>query len=392
MIGVIADDLSGAAEIGAVAWDHGLSARLMGADQKAPVADVLCVNTDSRSLTVEGARQRVARAVDFLSRCGVDWTYKKVDSVLRGHVVEEVRCLQEKLGLRHALIVPANPSKGRCIQDGQYTVDGVPLHETGFARDPEYPRTTSDVAALLGAVGEVCVASCESTERTNRAGMVVGEAASPEDVQCWANRRCEFGLVGGGAEFFEALIRRETGMRSATRTETGWERQTGAELFVCGSISQSTLHFIEEQTRAGVRVLEVPDNRPGGAADPMAARLPEVTSVLASGHRLILTTPRQQLTDRDRALDAARLLVDVAREVLRNVMVPHIYVEGGATATLLLEAMQWRDPLIEGQLAPGVVVLRVASGPDQFVIVKPGSYPWPAALRCPLPKGECHAH
>jgi hypothetical protein len=42
--------------------------------------------------------------------------------------------------------------------------------------------------------------------------------------------------------------------------------------------------------------------------------------------------------------------------------------------------MGWTDFDIEGEFAPGVVSMRVASGSAPRIIVKPGSYRWPDAV------------
>src|SRR5690606_17625476 len=99
MIGVIADDLSGAAEIGAVGLRHGLSAEIVVGGQPSGHADIVCVDTDSRSRTSEEAAQRVTAAARLLKDAGADWIYKKVDSVLRGHVVVEIDALMAALGV-----------------------------------------------------------------------------------------------------------------------------------------------------------------------------------------------------------------------------------------------------------------------------------------------------
>ena len=65
--------------------------------------------------------------------------FKKVDSVLRGPVAAEIEAALDGLGLDRAVLVPANPSRGRIIRDGAYFMDGVPLDETEFADDPMHP-------------------------------------------------------------------------------------------------------------------------------------------------------------------------------------------------------------------------------------------------------------
>src|SRR6185369_4965941 len=124
MIGVIADDLTGAAELGAVGWRHGLNAEVIVSGEISESVDVVCVDTDSRSCRPEEAGRRAAMAAAKLRQAGARWIYKKVDSVLRGQVTAEVEAIMKELGVNRALLAPANPSLGRVIQEGRYFVRG----------------------------------------------------------------------------------------------------------------------------------------------------------------------------------------------------------------------------------------------------------------------------
>ena len=68
MILVLADDLSGAAELGAVAHEHGLSAEVQTAFDPSATADVLLVDLDTRLATAEEAAARVAPLLSALPR------------------------------------------------------------------------------------------------------------------------------------------------------------------------------------------------------------------------------------------------------------------------------------------------------------------------------------
>src|SRR3954471_8394078 len=124
MIGVIADDLTGAAEIGAVGLRHGLRTEIIVTGKPSGKADLLCVDTHSRSLSAREASQRVAKATRQLSAAGVQWIYKKTDSVLRGQVTAEIETILKELEFQRALFLPANPSLGRTIRDGKYFFQG----------------------------------------------------------------------------------------------------------------------------------------------------------------------------------------------------------------------------------------------------------------------------
>ena len=55
MIGVIADDLTGAAELGAVGLRHGMHPEVVVEGKAGKEADLICVDTDSRSCSPKEA-------------------------------------------------------------------------------------------------------------------------------------------------------------------------------------------------------------------------------------------------------------------------------------------------------------------------------------------------
>ncbi|MEW5957849.1 MAG: four-carbon acid sugar kinase family protein, partial [Chloroflexota bacterium] len=120
MIVVLADDLTGAAEIGGIAFRYGLAAEIQTVFDPAAGADLIAVDTDTRGYSAGEAAPRVAAVAEQCRRAGVEQVFKKVDSVLRGPVLAELATLLETLGRERALLAPANPSLGRTIEQGQY--------------------------------------------------------------------------------------------------------------------------------------------------------------------------------------------------------------------------------------------------------------------------------
>src|ERR1051325_2475639 len=206
MIGVISDDLTGAAELGAVGLRYGLSAEIAVGGGTGGKAELVCMDTSSRSCSPEEAAKRTAAAAQSLKAGGAAWIYKKVDSVLRGHVVAEVEAAMKELGLNLALLVPANPLLGRVIRDGRYYVRGKPIHETEFAQDPEYPRESASVKELLGAPGSYRVQLLKWPAAIPESGIAVGEEGAALDLQRWAASHNARTLAAGGAEFFASLL------------------------------------------------------------------------------------------------------------------------------------------------------------------------------------------
>jgi len=201
MIGIIADDFTGAAEIGALVLRHGLRAEVVIAGEPSGGADLVCLDTDSRSCDPSEAAQRAARAALMLRDCGAEWVYKKTDSVLRGNVTPEIEAIVKALGLSGALLIPANPSLGRTIVNGQYFVRGQLIHETEFARDPQHPRSSPNVLELLHDPSALPISVGKSGAPLPEGGIVIGEVASSEDILNWAARSNEHWLMAGGRSF-----------------------------------------------------------------------------------------------------------------------------------------------------------------------------------------------
>jgi uncharacterized protein YgbK (DUF1537 family) len=376
MIGVIADDLTGAAEIGAVGLRYGLRAEVVLAGESAGDADLVCLDTDSRSCEPLEAGQRATKAARMLQDCGADWIYKKTDSVLRGNVTPELEAIVTELGLDGALLVPANPSLGRTIVGGQYFVRGQLIHHTEFARDPRHPRSSPNVLYLLDKPLDMPISVGKPGALLPERGIVVGEVASAEDVRSWATRRNDRWLMAGGAEFFGALLKPSPPISQS-------RNPPGNELFVCGSASESTRTFVTGQARHGVPVFSLPDKLAvGNTFDPaeVSALASRVVSTFQETPRVILWVGLPPVNDFSLAGLLAKHLVRVAEAVLWNAGVGHVFAEGGATAVELARIMGWHRLAVKQELAPGVVTLSVIGGNSKLLTIKPGSYPWPESL------------
>src|SRR4051795_5587820 len=141
MVGVVADDLTGAADGGVQLARAGY--RTAVAFHGAPIArdgsglDALVLDTDSRALATDSARARVRDAARAVAAAPI--VLKKIDSTLRGHVGAEVAAALEASGRRVAIVAPAFPAAGRTTEGGVQRLDGEPVHRTRFAHDPVSP-------------------------------------------------------------------------------------------------------------------------------------------------------------------------------------------------------------------------------------------------------------
>jgi D-threonate/D-erythronate kinase len=190
-IGIIADDLTGAADAAVpfvrAGWTTELQLR-----PGSSCADVVAVSTDSRALNARDAAAVVTTAVKRYRDAGITHLYKKIDSTLRGQVKAEVQAAREGWSRQAiAVVCPAFPAAGRTVVNGQLRVDGQPVAETAVAADPVTPVNESHIPTLLGA-SHVKPNSGDSAEQLAKqirgcAPIVVVDATSEHDLQVLAN-------------------------------------------------------------------------------------------------------------------------------------------------------------------------------------------------------------
>ena len=373
---VIADDLTGAAEIAGVAHRLGCRVRLTTTvDALRAEDEVVVLATDTRSMGRAEAlayTEEVVRQLATLER--PDRLFKKTDSVLRGHVVAELEALWP-LGYCQAMLLPANPSKERLIVRRRYTIAGTPLHHTLFRHDPEFPATTSDVVKLLGD-GIPYI-----TTRTRRVqlpeGISIGEVASQEDLERHVARfDAPATIWAGGADLFETLMIRHGKAHQAHAPFAGMG--TRRALIVLGSTARHNLFEEPFFARNRVAVSPMPDTVfEGGTTDAWIA---ESLQLAGEADSLLLRIPQQITHDEGKALQLRHQMAEAVTRLIAELRPDEVIIEGGATAYTILARLAWSDLRIADEIAPGVVRLCHAESGTHLTF-KPGSYPWGACFQ-----------
>lgn len=369
---VLADDLTGAAEIAALGARCGRRAVVVTAGRTtfAP-ADFVVVDTDTRLCEpVEAARRVGAIAADApIARA--PWVFKKTDSVLRGPIAAELAAIASVRRIRRVLLVPANPALGRVVCHGQYLVNGQPLHLTSFARDPHHPAHSDRVVDLLGDDAPLPVFSSTWTNDLPDSGLVVGDAENESDLAAWAERVDANTLPAGAAGFCRALLRHAGWIEARTLPPCP---RRGPVLILSGTIFPASLP--QESKRLPPRV-DIPVN---ALSDPAAQRSWEnnVAQTLAQDQTAHVATV---------AVPAAAGVSSQLQEFMNALTsslhhkraFAHLVVEGGATASALVRHLGWSELVVVHEWAQGIVTLRPEPDEGVDITIKPGSYAWPSA-------------
>jgi len=377
LILVLADDFSGAAEMAGIAQRLGFSAEVQTRFDPNGSSEVIALDTQTRALPGQAAVDRLQTILDAIGQLRCSWIYKKIDSVLRGHVLAETETIMLKIGMNHSVIIPANPSKGRVVRKGHYWIHQTPLHETVFAKDPTYPALTSDVLKLLGTARYHAVHSIASLSGKPSKGILVPDVDLPGDVTHWAEWVPSTCLGVGGVDFFKALLRQ----RHPEKTNIPYESNIAppkSRVLACGSLAACHSGRLDHWRQLSRPVHLLPGEwlMSGENELPASWANPVLKSIKENEFCLIGIGEGDIDNGTDASLPAKRL-VSAIHGLNGAHPIEQLLVEGGETALLLMQSLGHHQFRVVHSSPEGIPELVPVGESFPRIVPKPGSYPWP---------------
>ncbi len=411
MIGVIADDLTGANDTAIQFTKYGLKSLVLVDFGSAPHPtgdwDVIVLNTDSRSDAGGSAYEKARKATKFLQETGAHLFYKKIDSTLRGNVGSELDGVMDELKVDVSFVIPAFPATGRITIGGYQLVHGRLLENTEVAHDPLAPVKESHVPTVIRKqarrkVGQVGLVETRGTptDLSNRIDdlrakgfqILVFDAATQEDLSKIVSlypAYQDLKVICGPAGFAEELSKRAT-----------IENETPV-LTMAGSLSQVTADQVEmlrlqPKTRMVeldlVEILKNGDHR----KRQREKIVDKAAKTLSEGCDLVIrprnprTTFRELdriLTDQGEDLASAALKIillfgRIANDIVKNTRVSGLVLTGGDTALGVCRAMKIGKIEIDDEVLPGIPSGVVLGGEYEGlrIVTKAGSFGEEGAL------------
>lgn len=378
MIAVIADDITGAAEIVGVCLRYGLRVSFTLGVVALSEVDVLVIATDTRSIPLQEAEKQIYRLSSELKEAGIKNIFKKADSVLRGYVIGELKAVCEALGKSKVLLVPANTETGRIISGGKYYVNDVPLSNTSFSEDPDFPARFSAVEKILeNPVFKLHTGKIEEIKE----GVSVPDTTSAKDYKMHAGHCSAEVIPAGSAAFFEAyLVKQLPGI--ALVQDDKEQHLNGKTLIVCGSTHKNSREFIRKARKRAVAVSEMPQELLQQKAEPEEVRKwsNEVIHLLRKVNKVIVAVRQQTVSFEDSSKIIKETLAEVVYQVLSGSAIKELFVEGGATTFSIVRKTGLKAFIPLNELGKGVVRMKIVGCGESFMSIKPGSYKWPEYL------------
>lgn len=402
-IAVIADDLTGAADTGVQFVRAGYRTAVTFRGSPVPPSDevdAVVVDTDSRSLSPEEARERVSEAGEAVRNARI--VYKKVDSTLRGPVAAELAAALEATGRPRALVAPAFPGTGRTTHDGIQLLHGAPVHETTLAKDPRTPVRKSHIPSILAEAGlegvaMLSVAEVEDTVRVQQildhAIWIVADAETDSHLQTLARAvpsPCRV-LWVGSAGLALALGSAYPGLHRDGTSQSSFAPARGVAV-VAGSANEVTRQQLEVLLQESwVNAVELdpviaattsPEEAASGALKAARPALKEggnIALYLTAGEEVDAAL-QEASVEETAAESITAALAETVASLSDEELIDALVLTGGDTAVRVARRLGALGILLEGELEAGVPIGTLIGPRAYRVITKAGGFGSPDTL------------
>jgi uncharacterized protein YgbK (DUF1537 family) len=410
LLGCIADDLTGATDLGITLAREGLSViQVNGIPESGlavPVADAVVVALKSRTIPPADAIAQALAALAWLRTCGAERIYFKYcstfDSTPRGNIGPVTEALREALGVAPDGLptpaTPAYPRNGRTVYRGHLFVGDVLLCDSGMRSHPLTPMTDASLVRVLaaqttGKVGLVPYAAVDAGADTVRTRLEALAAdgcahaivdATRDEHLVAAGRACaDLPLTTGGAGLALGLARALRDRAHAGGGAWTLPPAPGPVAWLSGSCSDATRKQVAV-ARETVRSLRIDPLAIAGNPDVVPAIAAQAALALSRGPVLVYATaPPDEIAAAQAALGAERAasLVEAAFRTIAVTLAANgvraFVVAGGETSGAVVEALGVRALAIGPEIDPGVPWTRAVGGEPFWLALKSGNFGGP---------------
>ena len=381
---IIADDFTGALDTGVQFASRGISTRVIVEHEDGCWTDsdavVLVIDAETRHLPGEQAYKLVYCITKQAVDAGIPYLYKKTDSALRGNIGSELTAFLRASGEGELPFLPAFPQMNRVVKGGVLYIDGVPVSESVFGRDPFEPVTKSGVREIIAQQSGMCAEN-----------IIVYDTETREDMEeilkgLKQGGRCRI-LAGcaGCAQLLPEILELEGSPRKEISLP-------GKLLVMCGSVNPITRRQLDYGERQGMKRIYFSNCQklvPSYWESEEGRQTMEMFFQAARQNRCLIIDSNDSLQDKP-AMEYAReqnISLEEMRKRIAESMgavtkqmlalgVEHLlFMTGGDTLFGFMNAMQMNELEPLWEISPGCVLTKFTYGESpRYVISKSGGF------------------
>jgi uncharacterized protein YgbK (DUF1537 family) len=410
-LGIVADDVTGANDIGGMTAKANYLTHIYTFDQAGDydstqgTPDVCILNTNSRLDARHIAYDKVFAATKALQAAGYRQFHNKTCSVFRGNIGAEFDAMLDALGAEFAVVVLGFPKTGRTTRGGIHYVRGVKLEESEFRNDPIHPMTRSDLVGILQAqterkvalITEDVVAKGSDALRTavdvlrSSANYVILDVADQDALATIAQAVIDEPVLCGSSALAEELAK-VWGVRDEVPDPPSlpYHPELGI-LCVAGSLMPQTTAQVQYLDSDGTYVLELDTLKvfnPKEREDEIHSTWYWSLELMHRRRYIVVQSPGDPgrvaatreagsaagLTPTEVARVVTNALAEVAARVLFTTGQNRLLVMGGETSAAVCDRLGIRGMRVWQEIEPGLPSCVSLTEPQYLLVLKSGSF------------------
>lgn len=401
LIGVVADDFTGAGDVASLLSENGLKTLLLTEltdEIDMENYEAVVVALKSRSQEVDEAVNSSREAFDWLKDRGADKLYFKYcstfDSTPAGNIGPVADMLLEHYNVDYTILCPAMLENGRAVRDGILYVQGVPLAESPMRNHPLNPMWDSYIPELMKPQSKYpCIVFNDRYLQDKQAGLeyidqlkkqykrfyLVVDYYKENQGKLIARLFEELQVWTGGSGILGAFAELHSGECKESAEKVARSFQYG-RLMVSGSCSAMTQKQVAAWLTSG-----------GMAVKLEPKRLADKTQTIEELSRLAMDTLANKrdilfysngsvgerspgTTDLDSASIMETTIAGLAKDVMEKINVERLIVAGGETSGAVTQALDYSAFAIGPSVAPGVPIMYPLDAPGRQIVLKSGNF------------------
>lgn len=382
---IIADDFTGANDTGVQFTRKGISTQVIfNKEININNTKAIVIDTESRGLSGEEAYDRVKVISEAILNNSFNCVYKKVDSTLRGNIVEEVKALYESYDPELVIFAPAYPSNHRTTKNGIQHINNIPVSKTEIGKDPKKPVIEDNITHILQKALEETVTHISIKDIKNN------------KVDFSKNRFMTFDAIV--EEDLITIVK----LVSILKKKILWVGSAGLAnaimqvnipsipaLAVVGSISEVSHNQIKYAVSKGLKIVrvdivEILKNK------NILPFIEEATNELKHGHDIILASSfiredyenciqlgiKLGMPKEEVSIFTQVTLGEIVTNILNKVTVAGLFLTGGDTAIEVIKKINATGSKILQEVTDGIPLMRLKGGAFDGlpVITKAGAF------------------
>ena len=395
---VLADDFTGALDTGVKFADVGIPTQVIVAkvfdfSTVDPEVTVLVIDLQTRHQLPAVAYEAVYQMAKQAMQAGVPYILKKTDSALRGNIGSELTALYDASKQPALSFIPALPAMFRTTVNGIHLIDGVPVNESVFGKDPFSPVNHASVVDIIKEQSTILtqVIPKGASSEMSGCGVLVLDSETETDLLETAKKLHEQDALSimAGCSGLGSVLPEVLGLSGG---QVRHFRQLEKFVVVCGSVNPVTTTQILYAESEGFEHIELTLGEKMEATfwgtDQGQQRVAEIVEILNSHSRVMISS-----FDRDHSgvtLEYGRKLGISAnqigeciaasigrllKEIVDTGFVATFLVTGGDTLLGFMRQIFASELDIITEIAPGNVLSQLTyNGDNHQLISKSGGF------------------